>query len=183
MIRTPLEPRQTFLDDPLRILRTIRFATRFNFTIVDEIDEAIALPEIKEALARKVTYDRIGRETDLMMSGENPEHSIEYFHKYKIFSHLLKFPETCAELQNEETVQTLTQNSLKVSQIFGRIFKSVKHSDNFLKIVWPEGDKFKELQRNLFYSVILLPFKDFEYTFKKGKKTKTEKVRFRLRRG
>ena len=37
IIRTPLEPMQTFLDDPLRILRTVRFATRFGF----EIDPSI----------------------------------------------------------------------------------------------------------------------------------------------
>jgi tRNA nucleotidyltransferase (CCA-adding enzyme) len=40
IIRTPLEPYQTFIDDPLRVLRTIRFATRFNFEIVPEIYEA-----------------------------------------------------------------------------------------------------------------------------------------------
>lgn len=40
MARTPLEPFKTFMDDPLRILRTIRFAQRFNLTVAPEIVEA-----------------------------------------------------------------------------------------------------------------------------------------------
>ena len=50
IIRTPLEPLQTYLDDPLRVLRTIRFATRFDFKIAEEIQPAARDLRVMEAL-------------------------------------------------------------------------------------------------------------------------------------
>lgn len=82
--------------------------------MVDEIIEAVQDPKIKEALAIKVTYERIGRETDQMMAGNNPELSIKYMYDFKLFSHLLKFPKSCEELQDEKKVEKLTHCSLKI---------------------------------------------------------------------
>ena len=52
VIRTPMPPRETFLDDPLRVLRCIRFASRFGFEMVPESKEAARDPiiQVKELI-------------------------------------------------------------------------------------------------------------------------------------
>ncbi|MGN0009991.1 MAG: CCA tRNA nucleotidyltransferase [Marinilabiliaceae bacterium] len=57
IIRTPLDPEVTFSDDPLRMLRGIRFATRLQFAIADETLEGMSrmAPRIEIISQERVT--------------------------------------------------------------------------------------------------------------------------------
>lgn len=71
LIRTPLDPQTTFLDDPLRVLRSIRFASRFHFLLQKELCEAALSVNVQSALAKKVSRERIGKELAGMMTTNN----------------------------------------------------------------------------------------------------------------
>ena len=45
IIRTPISPMETFQDDPLRVIRSIRFTSRFGFDFVPELKDAAVHPE------------------------------------------------------------------------------------------------------------------------------------------
>ena len=66
-IRTPLCPMTTLLDDPLRVLRTTRFAARFGFEVDSELTAACKDGRVKDALKCKVSRDRIGAEISNML--------------------------------------------------------------------------------------------------------------------
>ncbi|KAJ3575901.1 hypothetical protein NP233_g783 [Leucocoprinus birnbaumii] len=86
IIRTPLPPRETFLDDPLRVLRCIRFASRLGFDIVPEIEEAARDPIIKKAIVSKVARERVGDELSKMIKGREPLRSIELIHNLSLYN-------------------------------------------------------------------------------------------------
>uniref|UniRef100_K3WQW5 Poly A polymerase head domain-containing protein n=1 Tax=Globisporangium ultimum (strain ATCC 200006 / CBS 805.95 / DAOM BR144) TaxID=431595 RepID=K3WQW5_GLOUD len=95
VVRTPLEPYQTFLDDPLRVLRAIRFACDFGYTLDEKLSEAVLThAEIKDAMARKVSRERIGIEVRKMLSGSDPARAFSLLREYGlldlVFNDLLK---------------------------------------------------------------------------------------------
>jgi tRNA nucleotidyltransferase/poly(A) polymerase len=69
IIRTPLPPLETFLDDPLRVIRCVRFASRFGFEMDHDLQQAAQLERIQVVLAQKISRERVGEEIDKMMKG------------------------------------------------------------------------------------------------------------------
>lgn len=72
IIRTPLAAETTFTDDPLRILRAIRFASRLEFALHKDIVDAASKPHVRTALGCKISRERIGKELEGMLSGTSP---------------------------------------------------------------------------------------------------------------
>ncbi|KAJ9109817.1 hypothetical protein QFC20_003233 [Naganishia adeliensis] len=72
LVRTPLDPLQTFRDDPLRVLRCVRFASRFGYELVDEVKTAVTNEEILEALRTRISRERVGIELEKMLKGTLP---------------------------------------------------------------------------------------------------------------
>jgi tRNA nucleotidyltransferase (CCA-adding enzyme) len=69
LIRTPLQPNQTFIDDPLRVLRLIRFASRLDFKIDTDSEVSMGDPAILSALKSKISRERVGIEVGKMLKG------------------------------------------------------------------------------------------------------------------
>lgn len=75
LIRTPLNPVETFSDDPLRMLRAIRFATQLNFTI-----DPLALNAIKTHIERIaiISQERITDELNKIVLAKKPSIGFKY---------------------------------------------------------------------------------------------------------
>ena len=68
-IETPLAPVQTFSDDPLRMLRAIRFATQLNFSIAPATFNAIGENVHRMKI---VSQERITDELNKIMMSDQP---------------------------------------------------------------------------------------------------------------
>ncbi|WP_431161236.1 CCA tRNA nucleotidyltransferase [Flagellimonas beolgyonensis] len=99
ILRTPLEPGITYSDDPLRMMRAIRFATQLNFTI--ELKSLQAITENKERI-KIVSEERIVDELHKILLSPKPSMGFKLMHQTGLLPIIL--PELTA-LQGIEEVE------------------------------------------------------------------------------
>ena len=88
IIRTPLEPEQTFSDDPLRMMRAIRFSSRLNFPIEKKTFTAIQKTADRLQI---ISQERITAEFNKILLSEKPSIGIELLDSSGLLSFF--FPE------------------------------------------------------------------------------------------
>jgi poly(A) polymerase len=113
LIRTPQDPQVTFSDDPLRMLRAIRFATQLNFRIDD--DAYAAISKNVERL-KIITQERINVELNKILLAPKPSIGFKILYDTGILAYI--FPELSdlqgVEIKNEMAHKDNFFHSLRV---------------------------------------------------------------------
>jgi poly(A) polymerase len=86
IIRTPLNPQITFEDDPLRMLRAVRFAALLDFRIEQRTQAAI---QRMARLLMSVAEERISDELLKMLGGSRPSRGLVLMDRLKILPYVL----------------------------------------------------------------------------------------------
>ncbi len=99
IIRTPLDPDITYSDDPLRMMRAIRFATQLGFTIEERSFEAI---HRNRERIKIVSGERVTDELNKIILADRPSYGFKALEKAGLLQ--IIFPEFVA-LKGAETVE------------------------------------------------------------------------------
>lgn len=83
VIRTPLDPLQTFSDDPLRMMRAIRFATQLDFTIAEPTFQAIKDDADRISI---ISQERITDELNKIILSPRPSIGFDLLYKSGLLS-------------------------------------------------------------------------------------------------
>ncbi|OIW12586.1 hypothetical protein TanjilG_04750 [Lupinus angustifolius] len=163
-IVTPLPPKATFLDDPLRVVRAIRFGARFEFTLDEDLKQAAACDEVKDALAAKISRERIGTEIDLMMSGNQPVKAMTYICDLTIFWIVFSLPPVF-EPAISDGCERLCISQLDIAWNLIHLLGKTTFTD--------------EQRRLTLYAAMFLPLRNTIYREKKAKKVPVVNYIFR----
>lgn len=86
IIKTPLDPDITYSDDPLRMMRAIRFATQLHFEIHEESLQAIV--RNKERI-KIISNERIVEELNKILASEKPSVGLKLLHQTGLLAYIL----------------------------------------------------------------------------------------------
>ncbi len=179
IIKTPLNPKITFSDDPLRMMRAIRFASQLKFTIDKNCFAAIKQNSERINIVSK---ERIIDELNKIILSEKPSYGFNLLSDSGLMQHI--FPEF-NKLKGTETIDGIGHKDVYLHTL-EVLDKIAKNSDN-LWLRWaailhdiakPKTKKFVPGIGWTFHAHEYVGSKMTTYIFKKLKLPMNEKMRY-----
>ena len=179
IIRTPLDPDITFSDDPLRMLRCIRFATRFKFSIEQRTFDALGTNKERISI---ISQERITEELNKILLTEKPSIGFMLLEKCGLLDIIL--PEVAA-LKGIETVNGKSHKDVFLHTL--QVLDSVAQKSDKLWLRWaallhdigkPATKKFDEKIGWTFYNHNFIGEKITGRMFKRLKLPLSEDLRY-----
>lgn len=166
LVRTPLHPATTFADDPLRVLRCIRFATRYGFALDQEIILAARHGDIRKGVCENVSRERIGIEVDKMLNSSRPLSALENLAHTQMHDVVFGWSMGVEDVRQgrEENIQSLRSSSASYAVAGGHILHLLLHAPHTLGLSTAVSEQFSAilhdatLTRRLWMAVALLPY-------------------------
>lgn len=173
ILRTPLQPLQTFLDDPLRVLRLVRFASRFNFLIDTDTLQAMKDDRIRTMLVHKISRERVGVEVDKILTSNNVQYGLRLINYVGLTECIFNSGVISNTIEEINESSVLNELNLRKQAVIQRIdastqaFKAFRqyiassHYQQFGKVV-EEVFASKPLQKSFWLCTTLQPYGDIK---------------------
>eukprot|EP00472_Partenskyella_glossopodia_P011563 CAMPEP_0197530558 /NCGR_PEP_ID=MMETSP1318-20131121/32214_1 /TAXON_ID=552666 /ORGANISM="Partenskyella glossopodia, Strain RCC365" /LENGTH=589 /DNA_ID=CAMNT_0043086449 /DNA_START=108 /DNA_END=1880 /DNA_ORIENTATION=+ len=159
ILRTPLEALQTFIDDPLRVLRAIRFSARFGFALAADLTQAAKQPRIQSDLENKVSRERFSIELNKVVGGVgSPTDAFELLVDFGLHGIVFKEPESLVADEDVKERQERPGDAVGTAGL--RVMRTV---ETMLKI---RGTA-KEERRIALYAAFMSPYHGYKVKVKK----------------
>ena len=183
IVRTPMDPTATFTDDPLRILRCVRFGSRFGYAIHPDILAALAAPAspLHAAPASKVSRERVGIEVDKMLSGRDPRYALQLLSQLQLYWVVFMPPPALSQRMGRSSdhgahIDELVHDApderaaLSLSDSFDSLLRDTSPLWSRLPADWlarVRAPDWSAQRRLVWYAIALLPLRDLYVQAKK----------------
>ena len=140
VIETPIEAKITFKDDPLRILRMLRFALKYKFKISDNINNTIEenIEEYRNNYNNNISVERVEKELFKILNMSNSSFAIAYLYEFNLLDSILQARKYDPYNQyNFENIFLSTTNLYILGEYLlekKKIFDTEINKDNFNKV-------------------------------------------------
>ena len=132
LIRIIGDPEQRYTEDPVRMLRVLRFAAKLDFSIEEETARGIGLCA---HLLMEIPAARLFDEFLKLFMGGHAEATLDQLLEHDLLRYL--FPETCAEMDTDEYALPLIRAAMRSTDLRIGLDKPVTPAFILAALLWP----------------------------------------------